>query len=153
MAHPRKPTHLKILEGNPGKKKLPAHEPIPTQPLRAPPAHLTVDEKRLWREVVGSMPEGLYTRADKGTLERYCQKWAKHRQLGEEIAHTGNLVMGQAGNWVKNPLFLAQAQMADDMHRCATELGLTPASRSRIEHRVEPAPVESDEYRKLIGIG
>src|SRR5580765_5971703 len=94
---PRRPTHLKVLEGNPGKKKLPPHEPTPIQPRRAPPAHLSVVEKRLWREVVGSMPEGLYTRADKGVLERYVVAWAEHRSLTGKIAEVGDLVQGRLG--------------------------------------------------------
>ena len=48
---------------------------------------------------------------------------------------------------------MARARVADDMHRCAQELGLTPASRTRIEHKLgfEPASDLDAEYRNLIG--
>src|SRR6476619_2380637 len=131
---PKRPTHLKVLEGNPGKRRLNKDEPQPTAPIRLPPDHLSPLQKSMWREVVRAMPEGLYTQADRGTLERYCVSWAGYRELTEQIQSIGVLCRGREGQIVRNPLFICRGQVADDMHRCACELGLTPASRTRIEH-------------------
>src|SRR5262249_26423813 len=37
---PRKPTVLKLLEGNPRRQRLPEAEPIPVAPIKNPPSHL-----------------------------------------------------------------------------------------------------------------
>lgn len=43
-----KPTHLKVVTGNPGKRKLNDKEPTPAKEIPSPPAHLTDWGKVAW---------------------------------------------------------------------------------------------------------
>lgn len=43
-----KPTHLKVVTGNPGKRKLNDKEPTPAKEIPGPPAHLTDWGKVAW---------------------------------------------------------------------------------------------------------
>ena len=43
-----KPTHLKVVTGNPGKRKLNDKEPTPAKEIPDPPAHLTDWGKVAW---------------------------------------------------------------------------------------------------------
>jgi hypothetical protein len=43
-----KPTHLKVVTGNPGKRKLNDKEPTPAREIPSPPEHLTDWGKVAW---------------------------------------------------------------------------------------------------------
>ena len=43
-----KPSHLKVVTGNPGKRKLNDKEPTPAREILSPPAHLTDWGKVAW---------------------------------------------------------------------------------------------------------
>ena len=57
MASPRpKPTHLKVVSGNPGKRKINKAEPKPKREIPSCPAHLDDVSKVAW----GRMCDPLY---------------------------------------------------------------------------------------------
>jgi P27 family predicted phage terminase small subunit len=140
-----KPTHLKLVTGNPGKRKLNEAEPLPASVLPSPPPHLGDEAKVEWGRISEELYRlGLLTGVDRTALAAYCQAYARWVQAEKAIAKmaekdqlTGGLMIKTSnGNAIQNPLVgIANKAMAD-MVRYAAEFGMTPSARSRIN--VEP---------------
>ena len=58
-----KPTAIKALTGNPGKRPLNHQEPIPPGVIGDPPEHLSDGAKAAWRLAVECAPPGLLTQS------------------------------------------------------------------------------------------
>lgn len=152
-----KPTHLKLIQNNPGKRGLNANEPIAEPTLMAPPSHLCDDAKEEWERI----SEQLYnmrilTSADRSALAAYCQaygRWAKaeralSRMTKQDEVNYGLLIKTTNGNAVQNPLVGIANKASADMVRYAAEFGMTPSARSRID--VEKAS-KNDPASKFFG--
>ena len=73
-----KPTHLKLVTGNPGKRALNENEPKPELSLPSPPPHLDDEAKVEW----GRVSERLYAlgclaEIDRAALAAYCQAYSR----------------------------------------------------------------------------
>ena len=146
-----KPTHLKVLEGNPGKRALNKAEPTFAPP---PPDFDDVPEMMAafphavaeWRRLVPLLrTRKAVTEADRSALIALCLEWHRYLEAMAKIETTGLLVKTPSGYPMPNP-YLAIATKA--LSACAKlwpELGLTPSSRSRV--RVEGGPV--DEFAEF----
>jgi P27 family predicted phage terminase small subunit len=137
-----KPTHLKLVTGNPGKRRLNPAEPRPASAgVPAPPAELSDEAKTEWRRVARGLHRiGLLTGVDRAALAAYCQAWGRWRQAEHALAEMAMrdpltralMVRTKDGNLIQNPLVgIANKAMAD-MVRYAAEFGMTPSARSRI---------------------
>ena len=139
---PKKPTKLKIIEGNPGKKRLNKNEPEPRNIMPYAPAHLCDDAVKEWTRICEGLHHmGLLTEVDRNALGAYCSSfalWAQSWRVLNEMASTGKLGAGLMikttnGNMIQNPLVGTANVAARDMVRYAAEFGLTPAARARID--------------------
>jgi P27 family predicted phage terminase small subunit len=134
------PTHLKILEGNPGKRALNKNEPKPAATKPRCPQWLPATARKAWRETVKELETmGLLARADTQALIVFCQAVAEHQAAGEEVNQLG-VTVDRDGIRVKNPACQVQKDNASIIIRVAAEFGLTPSARSRIS-----MPPERDE--------
>ncbi len=119
-----KPTHLKLLEGNPGKRPLNQHEPKLTQKIPTCPGWLLPEAKLEWRRVVKELADtGIITIVDRSMLAAYCQMWARFVEAEKS---------GQ-------PL---PASKVAQMRALASEFGIGASSRSRFN-------VEKQEEKDL----
>lgn len=85
-----KPTHLKVVTGNPGKRKLNDKEPQPAKEIPSPPAHLSDWGKVAWGRLTVLLDGmGILTVADSLALERLCDIYADILQLRLTIADEG----------------------------------------------------------------
>ncbi|MDR9740769.1 P27 family phage terminase small subunit [Proteus terrae] len=85
-----KPTHLKVVTGNPGKRKLNDKEPQPKREIPSPPEHLTDWGKMAWAKLTLLLDGmGVLTVADTLALERLCDIYADILQLRDTIAIEG----------------------------------------------------------------
>ena len=84
-----KPTALKLIEGNPGKRPLPKDEPTP--PVGATkPKGLGAVASRKWDELAPLLTESrILTVVDAGALEAYCVAYEEYELAGQEIEETG----------------------------------------------------------------
>lgn len=133
----RKPTALKVLEGNPGKKRLNQAEPKPRPTAPRCPNWLAPEAQERWRELAPEMERlGLLTVVDGIALEALLQTWARWREAerGLETAEGPDRyhLAAEIGR------YLAQIRAF-----CA-EFGLTPASRGRIQLPTEKADDDLD---------
>ncbi len=136
-----KPTALKIVAGNPGRRKLPEHEPKfdPSQPT--PPPFLNDDAKVEWGRISGVLYEaGVLTEVDRAVLAAYCQSYGRWAQAERQIAKlqeadelNGLLLKTETENIIQQPLVGIANKSKNDMAKLAVEFGMTPSSRSRIE--------------------
>lgn len=139
---PRKPTALKLVMGNPGKRVLPKNEPKPPVSRPSAPEWLLGQARDEWTRVVGRLADvGLMTDLDVGALAAYCQaygRWVQAEQALERFAARdaqthGIIIKTSNGNAVQNPLVGAANVAMHLMHRFAVEFGMTPSARSRLD--------------------
>ena len=142
---PKKPARIREMEGNPGKRRIPKE--IAASGLPRPPEGLTEEEFELWTEVYRSLPLGLLTSADSSVLERFACAWARWRQCQRNIRDEGLLTENREGKPIRSPWLLVQRACSDEMHRCGTELGLSPVARTRL---AVPAPHDDDPLSMLL---
>ena len=140
---PPKPTHLKVIEGNRGKRALNHAEPHPAAPaaIPEPPDYLDAAGKTEWRRVAPELWRvGLLTIVDLNILGAYCtafSRWFAAEQslavmaMGDPSTH-GLLIRGSKGTIIQNPLVSTALKSKLAMLRIAAEFGMTPAARSRI---------------------
>lgn len=140
----RKPTALKILQGNPGKKPLNRNEPKPRLAKRQPPppSFLTGVAAKYWKDATGELLAiGLLSPLDYGALSMMCIAFAQSVDSYGSLKKLGNLdplgrglvLNAQNGNTVVNPLVGINQRAIGLFLRIATEFGMTPSARSRIE--------------------
>lgn len=128
-----KPTALKIIAGNPGKRPLNKREPQPNilQDL-APPAHLTPAAAEVWSEFAGKLSAvRVLTELDALALEMACNAIATYRQAIQQM--DGNQVaMTSDGGLAKSPWVAVQAEAYKQAIALLRDFGMTPAARSRV---------------------
>lgn len=129
-----KPTALRVIEGNPGKRPLPPNEPKPMVAAPSCPKHLKPKAKAEWRRISKQLLKlGLLTQVDRAVLAAYCQSWARWVEAEEEVAKRGDVVATTKGNWIQNPYLSVANKAREAMTKLAAEFGMTPSSRTRVE--------------------
>jgi P27 family predicted phage terminase small subunit len=144
-----KPTALKVLEGNPGKRPLPKGEPQPGNVTRIkPPSYLPPLAKKEWRVILPQLQSlGLISDLDIYGLAAYCNAYATWVDALGQIKKTGALVRSPNGYPMPSPWIKISRDAQDEMMRWLKEFGMTPAARSRVS--VEGGDDEPDELEKL----
>ena len=117
---PRKPTAQLALSGSlnkhPERLAARANEPKPDPKFGNAPTHLTKAQKKVWKEVVDQIPDGVATKADRLVVEVVVRMTEKMREGTATSANYTTLMRG------------------------LSQLGMTPADRSKIS----VTPQESD---------
>jgi P27 family predicted phage terminase small subunit len=166
---PPKPTALKLLTGNPGKRPLNGSEP---QPLATPPVcpdFLPADAKAKWAELAPELSRlGLLTVVDGEALACLCSAWADFKAATETIAKEGRyqLVGGwpvevkgddgevrtevRGGQLQPHPALAQHARAMKAIKEFAALFGLEPSSRSRLHVR-PAAPLDSASGKSGVG--
>lgn len=81
-----KPTAVKALEGNPGKRSLNTGEPKPEKKAPRCPAWLEGEAKKEWKRMAGQMEKlGILTEIDMAAFAGYCQAYARWKEAEEFI--------------------------------------------------------------------
>lgn len=130
-----KPTILKVLDGNPGKRPLNDREPVPNQGQPECPDWLDEEAKAEWERVVPELEQmGLLSPADRAALAAYCTAWSRWKQAEEMVRKFGTIVKSpEKGFPMKSPYLTVADQALETMRKLMVEFGLTPSSRSRIK--------------------
>jgi P27 family predicted phage terminase small subunit len=133
-----KPTAIKVLTGNPGKRPLNEREPQPTG-VPTCPQFLNKIAKQEWRRIAKELKAmGLLTSVDRVALACYCMAWSRVVMAEQKIAETGMAYMtrganGEPRNLVQSPYVGIANRGMEICHKFLTEFGLTPSSRSRVK--------------------
>lgn len=96
------------------------------------PSWLSKDAKAVWRSVapILSTERRTLTEADLGTLESYCTATGTVREMQRLLNVDGSIITTDKG-MKRHPALGVQNAAMTTARLCASELGLTPVSRSR----------------------
>jgi len=151
MARPRKPTILKVLEGNPGKRPLPENEPKPAPIAPKCPAHLDKQARREWKRVIALLePLGLINKLNMAALAAYCQVYSRWIEAEKLIRKHGMIVESPNGYPQLSPYMTIANKSLNQMKSYMVEFGMTPASMSRID--LKPGEVKDNMESLLSGV-
>jgi len=142
-----KPTAIKQMMGNPGKRPLNDLEPQPTSTAKCPRKQLTKDAIREWKRVEGELTAlGLLSDLDRSAMMVYCEAYSTWLKAKGNVKQYGEVVKTKNGNLIQNPYFAIMNRAADTMIRVAAEFGMTPSARTRLAivstpgtHVIDPA--------------
>lgn len=136
-----KPTALKILEGNLGKRAINGHEPKPPGSLPDCPSHLSVVAHQEWHRIAASLNRiGLLTQVDRTTMAAYCQCYGRWVEAELKLAETPSILRLPSGYIQQSPWLTISNKQLELMVKYMSELGLTPASRSRLAIQMHSGP-------------
>ena len=154
-----KPSNLKAITGNPGRRPpLAGREARPPRPSREPepPRHLPPAAADEWRRVVPRLYEcGLLADIDTQALAAYCNAVATlesacatlARMAENDPSTRGMMIRTTNGNAIQNPVLGTIRCAQHDVVRFAAEFGMTPSARSRINVAIgslDPGPSEDE---------
>ena len=150
------PTQLKVIRGNPGKRRLNVTE-MPTAArvgsVPSAPDWLDSIARREWHRLAKQLARrGLLTTLDKSAFAAYCAELSKYVQASELIkAHGTLLVSKQTKTLYPNPACAIASSSLKQLRQLLPELGLTPSSRSRIPMQEESGadPIAERFFGKL----
>jgi P27 family predicted phage terminase small subunit len=143
------PTVLKILRGNPGKRRLPRGEPRPSVELPDCPGHLDEEARAEWNIITPLLLNlGVLTRIDRAALAAYCLAWSRWIKAEQAIKQTGEVLKSaDTGNYYRNPFLDVSNRAMAQMYQFLTEFGMTPASRSKVN--APPTKDALDEFEEF----
>lgn len=129
-----KPTALKLLEGNPGKRPLPKREPKPKVAAQNCPAWLSAEARREWRRIAPELIRcGLVTIADRPVLALFCDQFARATIAATKVREAGEVIKSPSEFPILNPWLGVATKAAALALKLAAELGITPSSRTRVQ--------------------
>lgn len=140
-----KPTHLKLVTGNPGKRtiKPDAIQPPARSRVLAPPEHLSREAKNEWKRLAPMLTKlGILSDLDRASFAAYCQAYGRWKAAEDSLADLARkddsgmgamLVTTKAGNTIQNPLVGVANRAMDMMVKYAAEFGFTPSARTRVQ--------------------
>jgi P27 family predicted phage terminase small subunit len=121
------------LNGNPGKRGYNHAEPVPPAGLPDCPAHLSEAAQTEWLRIAGTLHDmGVVTQVDRAALAAYCQSWGRWVEAEEKLRETPLLLKTPSGYVQQSPWLSVANKQLEIMGRYMAELGITPASRSRV---------------------
>ncbi len=149
---PRKPTALKALEGNRGKRPLPENEPKPAPVVETPdpPSWINKEGKQIWKQLFPQLKRiGILTSIDINSFEALCYYYGEWREGIREIKKNGKyyLYTNKAGatNEIERPIVKITQKAFENYKSMCTEFGLTASSRTRIEVKIDDEGVDPME--------
>lgn len=130
-----KPTRMKVLEGNPGRRPLPSLEPSPQieDSVPNPPSHLNIHAKKEWKSMAKKLHRlGLLTEVDHAALAAYCQLYGRWVDAELKLKKTGILIKAKKGGaCYQSPALGIANRCLELMHKFLTQFGMTPCSRTK----------------------
>jgi P27 family predicted phage terminase small subunit len=137
-----KPTTVKVLQGNPGKRALPKNEVKPVVGVPEPAGISNAAALDIYNDMAPRLKRlGLLTELDGSTLVRLCNCMMRYQQAEVDIEERGvtlqEPVLSRDGNLVghrykKNPSLITSVAMLKEIRSLSSLFGLSPADRARV---------------------
>lgn len=131
-----KPTALKLLQGNAGKRALPKNEPAPEAltEVPEPPEWMGDIAADIWRSVAPWLTgTKIMAATDLHNLEAFCMAYQRWREAQDCIDLNGLVVKGAQGGPMKNPACTVANESLRQVATFGAALGLDPSSRARLK--------------------
>ena len=140
----KKPTKLRLLQGNPGKVKIPKNEPVPDMEIPEPPEPLTGYALEEWNRITPILFRlGLISSVDSIALAMYCAAVKTWRKAEEELDNETLTINTSNLNVIQNPLIGIRNTAIEVARKLLTEFGMTPSSRASV------TPIEKQKANPL----
>lgn len=147
-----KPTALKLLTGNPGKRPLRFDQFAPEARIPRCPSELKGEARREWKRVTVELHRcGMIAEVDRGLLAMLCSTWARWieaEQMIEKAAAAdgqGLFVKTPNGFPVQSPWVAVSNKAVETYKSLCAEFGLSPSARTRV------APQTTQIQLELVG--
>lgn len=130
-----KPTQLKLVQGNAGKRAINKDEPQGEVLQHIPecPDWVPGEGQEAWRKLAPWLTKNrILTATDLHNLEAFCAAYGRWREAELHYAKEGPVVLGATGGPVKNPAATVINESLKQMTSFGASLGLDPASRVRL---------------------
>jgi P27 family predicted phage terminase small subunit len=129
------PTALKLLRGNPGKRRLGVEPTIAAvdETFDIPPPELDGNDRARaeWIRVAPLLREsGLATQAERSSLTALCLEWSAYL-AAQDALRESRLVKGKNGKYRLSPQVAIADRALSNCHWLWNELGLTPSGRAK----------------------
>jgi P27 family predicted phage terminase small subunit len=146
---PRKPTHLKLIEGTHRKDRANPKEPKPKAGTPQCPKTFGEAARAEWKRIIPEMRAmGILNTADRAEMARYCQFWARWQECEQVIDEQGMTFQTEKGYVVARPEVNNALKYAKQMSESASKLGLNPQARSTV--KVPDAKPKADNTRDFL---
>jgi P27 family predicted phage terminase small subunit len=151
-----KPSALKRLAGNPGKRPLNDREMQPDTADARAPHGMSRGALKFWRKYApGLIQLGVLKATDVPAFILMAELYAVGMRAAREVEEEGKLwTTGSVGNEVKRPSVQVLKEFASAFRLYAAEFGMTPSSRSGL-HVAEDAkePTLAEQLFGLVSEG
>lgn len=147
------PAAVKKVKGTLQKCRINPHEPRPTGKLGEPPDYMSDTAKEAWRYAIENAPPGLLSSLDAAVLERWSNCAGLYREALAKINRAGvagMIIKTPSGILRRSPLMDVIRDLALEMKSYESEMGFTPASRSRVQIAQEPTSAH-DPWSDIAG--
>jgi P27 family predicted phage terminase small subunit len=147
-----KPSALRRLQGNPGKRPLNEAEPRPRVENPECPKFLIGLARQYWKKIAPLLVgTGVLTTLDATALTVLCQAFANWLDAERKLRRYGPIIKAPSGYPVLSPYFSLARSAFQQVMKVAVEFGMTPSSRSRL--RVEKPQTEEDPLEAFLKRG
>jgi P27 family predicted phage terminase small subunit len=130
-----KPTHLKLVRNNPGRRPLNPREP--RAPIAEPvcPEHLNAKAREHWARTTAILRKmNILSVADADVIAAYCTAYARWVDAETKMATYGVVMKAPKSGVPMQSIFLSIANNAlAQIDRLGEKLGLSPQARARLE--------------------
>ncbi len=136
---PPKPTAIRLLHGNPGKRPLNTREPRPRPGVPRCPPHLSPEARRVWRRLAHDLKRmGVLTLVDADAIEVYCRTYVRWKAAEDFLEQHGEIYSirddrGRIKCMAQFPQVAVARHLVLILKGYQQEFGLTPASRTRLQ--------------------
>lgn len=137
-----KPTALKLLEGNLGKRPLNENEPHPKSAMPKRPSHLDKEAKKYWNAYAPKLLElGILTEMDGPAFGEICQIYSDLQKLTKELGSEGTVFIKKSVNSYdgmeneekkSNPKFRMLMDLRKEFRYAWGQFGGNPSDRTRL---------------------
>jgi len=135
-----KPTRLRLLNGNAGKRPINNREPNPRVLKNPqPPTWLDGFGREFWRRHAPELSRlGLLSVLDRDLLASAAERWSTYRRAAEELKG-GLTQISEANGRIAKPESAIAKQALAECRAIMSEFGCSPSSRTRVTALVIPA--------------
>ena len=151
---PPVPTQLKILRGNPGKRRLNLREPAPPDDGIAMPEYLGDVARKRWGVMLPLLQAvRVMTKADVEALARYCDTYEWWLATRAKLKAEGDTypILNDKGDVkyiAQRPEVSIANKLATQLRQLESDFGLSPAARTSL--KVEPDAKEESTLAKFL---
>lgn len=144
------PTAIKLIKGNPGKRKLNKQEPQPIVTLPHCPDYLDDSARLEWNRLAPILVRmKVLTEADYIALASLCQTYSTMVKAQEQLNKTGILFKTPSGYVQQSPLIGIVNSCTEKIVTLCREFGLTPSARSRVQSNQPEMAKDDDPWTRL----